>query len=96
VIQSDGVSTTVTFSCGEGFTLNGPSTAECLQDGTWNVSQPQCGREKCYQCLHETDIVNTKEIILPICDKQYHMNKRKVKKGKKIKVLQNYAFYKQD
>jgi len=47
--------------------------------------------------LHETDIViYTKEIILPICDKQYHMNKRKVKKGKKIKVLQNCAFYKQD
>ena len=35
--------------------------------------------------------VNAKEIVLPVCDKSYHTNKRKVQKGEEIEVLRNCA-----
>jgi len=35
-----------------------------------------------------SDLVNTKENVLPVCDLPFHTSKRKVKKGeKKIEVL---------
>ena len=34
-------------------------------------------------------LVNTKESALPVCDKPYHTNKRKVQKGEEIEVLRN-------
>ena len=39
----------------------------------------------------QSDLVNTKESILPVCDKPYHTNKRIVQKGKEIGVLLKYA-----
>ena len=39
----------------------------------------------------QSDLVNTKENILPVCDKPYHTNKGIVLKGEEIGVLQNYA-----
>jgi len=39
----------------------------------------------------QSDQVNTKESILPVCDKPYHTNKRKVQKGEEIEVLRNCA-----
>ena len=31
------------------------------------------------------DLVNTKEIILPVCDKPYHKNKEKYRNGRRLK-----------
>ena len=36
--------------------------------------------------------VNTKESVLPVCDKPYHTNKNIVQNGKDIGVLRTYAF----
>ena len=30
------------FSCGEGFSIHGPTSAVCLEDGTWSAELPQC------------------------------------------------------
>ena len=38
-----------------------------------------------------SDIVNTKGSVLPVCDKPYHTNKRKVRKGEEIEVFRNCA-----
>jgi len=38
-----------------------------------------------------SDLLNTKENILPVCDKPYHTNQRRVQKGGKIEDLRNYA-----
>ena len=39
-----------------------------------------------------TDLVNTKESILPVCDNPYHTNKGNVQKGEEIGVLRNCSF----
>jgi len=39
----------------------------------------------------QSDLVNTKESVVPVCDKPYHMKKRNTQKEEEIKVLQNYA-----
>jgi len=43
----------------------------------------------------QSDLVITKEGILPVCDKPYHMNKRKVQKEEESAVLQNCTLVKQ-
>jgi len=35
--------------------------------------------------------VNSKESILPVCDKPYHTNTRNGQKGEEVEVLQKYA-----
>jgi len=42
-----------------------------------------------YDCHWQSDIVYTKESVLPVCDKPYHTNKRKVQKRERI--LRNCA-----
>ena len=42
----------------------------------------------------KSDLVNTKESVLPVCDIPYQMNKGKVQKGEEIKVLRNCALSK--
>jgi len=42
-------------------------------------------------CINQSDLVNTKESVLPVHDKHYHMNKRSVQKEEVIEVLRNYA-----
>ena len=42
--------------------------------------------------LH-SDLVNTKESVLLVCDKHYHINKGNIQKGGEIKVLRNYALH---
>jgi len=37
------------------------------------------------------DLGNTNEIVLIVCDKTYHANKRTVQKGEKIKVVRYSA-----
>jgi len=39
----------------------------------------------------KVDIVNTKESVLPVCNKPYHTNTRIVQKGEEIVVVGNYA-----
>jgi len=39
----------------------------------------------------QSDLVNTKESVLPVCDKPYQTNKRKIQKREEIEVLQSYA-----
>ena len=40
----------------------------------------------------QSDLVKTKESVLPVCSKLYYTNKRKVQKGEEIEVLQNCSF----
>jgi len=44
----------------------------------------------------QSDLENTKEGILPVCDKPYHQNKRKVQKGGiwKLKFCRNVHYRK--
>jgi len=38
-----------------------------------------------YDCLRwQSDLVNTKESVFPVCDKPYHTKKRNVQKGEDI------------
>ena len=36
------VSSTVTYSCVDGYILNGGSTRTCLSDGMWSGEEPTC------------------------------------------------------
>ena len=38
----------------------------------------------------QSDLVNTKLSVIPLSDKPYHTNKRKVQKREEIKALRNY------
>jgi len=38
-----------------------------------------------------TDLVNTKESLLPASENSYHMNNRKAQNGEEVVVLWNYA-----
>ena len=38
------VGDTLTFRCGEGFTLTGAATVTCQLDGTFNDVAPTCGK----------------------------------------------------
>jgi len=40
----------------------------------------------------QSDLLKSKESVIPVCSKPYPMSKRKVQKGVEIKVLQNFAF----
>jgi len=39
----------------------------------------------------QSDLVNTKESIIPVCDKPYHTNKIILQKWEAIEKLRNYA-----
>jgi len=39
----------------------------------------------------KSDLVNTKESILPVCDKPYHTNNRILQKWEELEKLRNYA-----
>jgi len=41
----------------------------------------------------QSDQVNTKERVLPVCDKPYYTNKKVVQKVKEIGVLRNSALF---
>ena len=41
----------------------------------------------------KSDLVNTKETALLVCDKSYHTKKRKVQKGEEIEALRNCALF---
>jgi len=43
--------------------------------------------DKGYDCQVTMGLGNTKENVLPICDKPYHTNKRNVQKGEEIEML---------
>nr|XP_034338769.1 E-selectin-like [Crassostrea gigas] len=49
ITNSTGISvnTTATFSCNQGFQINGSSSLLCQIDGTWNGTQPNCLEEVC-------------------------------------------------
>ncbi|XP_041789779.1 beta-2-glycoprotein 1-like [Chelmon rostratus] len=38
---------TINYTCHDGYTLTGPSTAECLANGTWSTSVPECKPVTC-------------------------------------------------
>jgi len=40
----------------------------------------------------QSDLVYTKESILPVCDKPYHTNKNTAQNDEEIESLRNYAF----
>ncbi|WAQ97855.1 SVEP1-like protein [Mya arenaria] len=42
ILDTDGVETSASFTCIQGYTLNGHVTITCRGDGTWNFSPPQC------------------------------------------------------
>lgn len=43
-LNSDGQNTTALHTCVTGFTLVGKSELTCKSDGSWDFSQPSCGR----------------------------------------------------
>ena len=36
------IGSSLTFSCGQGYTLTGPTTIACQTDGSWSGSVPSC------------------------------------------------------
>ena len=36
---------TATYTCDDGYTLNGTSTRTCQASGTWSLTAPTCDRE---------------------------------------------------
>ncbi|XP_052791551.1 LOW QUALITY PROTEIN: uncharacterized protein LOC128225682 [Mya arenaria] len=40
--STDGLVTEAAFTCAAGFTMDGPATAQCRSDGTWNTTGPSC------------------------------------------------------
>ena len=40
---TDGVTTSIQFSCDTGFSLSGEATLACLDTGSWNGTSPTCG-----------------------------------------------------
>ena len=47
-MATDGMVTTVTFSCVAGYTLAGDGSLTCDQDGNWEGLLPICGKYKLY------------------------------------------------
>jgi len=47
--------------------------------------------DKEYTVRRQSDLVNTRESVHPVCDQPYYTNKGKVQKGEKIEVFRNYA-----
>lgn len=43
-LATDGYQTNATYTCDLGYTLNGFEIITCMSDGTWNLSQPHCGK----------------------------------------------------
>lgn len=44
-LQSDGVTTISSYTCGPGYTLKGVEVGTCGDDGSWSiVSSPSCGK----------------------------------------------------
>jgi len=41
--------------------------------------------------MGQSDIENTKENVLAVCDQTYHTNKRQVQNREDIEILQNVA-----
>jgi len=44
-----------------------------------------------YIIRSQSDQVNTKEGIFPVCDKPYHTNKEILQKWKELEIFRNYA-----
>ncbi|KAL4230224.1 Sushi [Mactra antiquata] len=41
-LATDGLTTIATYTCSEGFSLNGEASVACRNDGTWNTTVPSC------------------------------------------------------
>ena len=41
------IGSTVTYSCNEGFILNGSAEGVCQEDGTWSITPPSCSLGRC-------------------------------------------------
>ena len=66
--STDNYNTVATFTCGTGYTLNGTTLITCQSDGTWESSQPICGKTlnlSCYRTSHvdfEVELSSDKEV----------------------------------
>ncbi len=45
---------TATYTCDDGYTLNGVSTRTCQANGTWSLTAPTCDRECFKQNVHDS------------------------------------------
>jgi len=66
-----------------------PTSIMIIYDSTWSILIQWI---RVMIVGWHSDQVNTKESILPFCDKPYHTNKRRVQIGEGIEALQNCAF----
>ena len=46
-LTSRTIGSTVTYSCNEGFILNGSAERVCQEDGTWSITPPSCSLVTC-------------------------------------------------
>ena len=45
-LSTNGGTSTATYTCASGYTLQGDATRTCQLDGTWDNSQPSCSKER--------------------------------------------------
>ena len=51
-MATDGMVTTVTFSCMTGYTLIGDGSLTCDQNGNWENLLPTCGKYNYFMTIH--------------------------------------------
>ena len=59
-----------------------------IYNSTWSILIPI---DKDYIVRLQSDLVNTKASILPVCDKPYHTKKGILQKWEELENLQNYV-----
>ena len=55
--SGDSVGSVAVYFCDDGYTLEGDTTRECLSNGLWNRSTPQCtpkDSKSSVKCIHPT------------------------------------------
>ena len=49
-VSTDGINTRASYTCNNGYTLNGVNAITCRSDGSWDFTEPTCGK-LVYQCI---------------------------------------------
>ena len=76
VLSSDGLKTSVTITCIQGYSLTGESQLTC-EDGNWSQAVPSCGRIGAVCCFVYIflQIASRKHVISSNFEPQYYMSR---------------------